>query len=76
MLSSDPGSQGKWKSSKTLNMLHRMGSPNSVCLPSTEIEPGALLWLPDAATVLCLQLHDLVIGCFGRMSASFFLSFF
>ena len=43
-----PGSQGRWKSSKTFHILHWMGSPNSVCLPSTEIEPeasyGSQMW--------------------------------
>ena len=38
----NPGSHGRWKSSKTFHILHWMGSPNSVFLPSTEIDPEAL----------------------------------
>lgn len=42
----------------------------SVCLLQT-LNQGPFSWITDAATVFCLQLHDLVIGCFGRVSKSF-----
>ena len=48
-----------------------MSCPNSICRPGAKIEPGATFMAIDAATVLCLQLHDRVIGCFGRVNKGF-----
>ena len=38
----NPGSQGRWISSRIFHILHWVDSPNSVCLSSTEIEPESV----------------------------------